>query len=1088
MTTNEKDTFMPIPSGTQNLYDISYPLTPLQQGMVYHSLISPQSGIYIQQLIGHLQEDIDVPCLKEAWQRTVAHHAVLKTRFAQNTKGELFQYIAKGHELEWDIEDWSLLDYSDHEIHWKSHLKKDRNRGFALFETPLMRMTLVKLSMGNYRFLWTYHHALLDGRSQFRILNDFFGFYDSITTGRHYNPDSSPAFNDYINWLMQQDKEKAKNFWQKSLEGFEAANQLPLSLISWNPGVNGSERGSCEVLLTEETTLNLESFALSIDVTIGTLLQASWAALIARYAGEEDVVFGTTRACRHLPVKGVESMVGLLINTVPFRIQVDPDKPLCEWLKTIRSKWVVIRPYETTSLADIQAWSGFGPNKPLFDSIFVYENFSFNNVLRDKWGIQKHREFELLEKGTHTLVALGYGGSRLKLKLAYDRIRYDDDSAAQMLCHWKTLLMSMLKNSTSRVSNLQLLTEDEQKTILFDWNDTSHDYPKHLCLHQLFEAQASKTPDNIAIYFDNETITYAELNTRSNELAHILCTLGVGPDKLVAVCLNRTPLLIIAVLTVLKAGGTYVPLDPSYPKEQLSYMLSASGASILVTQRDLLERLPENKIATFCVDAVGESRVSEIISSPQSGVVPKNLAYTIYTSGSTGKPKLIGIEHRSVVNAIFYTINAVFTKEELKIVPFADSISFDASVYRIFSPLSIGGGIILLNSLFDLMNCPWANSITTIGGAPSVLKSLLKDFPLPESVKVVSVGGEVSDNELLEKVATCPQVEKIINFYGPTETTIYCMHSVLFKREKIPMEQISPQHKFNILKSSIIGRPIWNVRVYILDSKLMPVPPGVKGEICIGGECLARGYLNQPNLTSEKFIDDPSMKDTPARIYRTGDLGRFLPDRNIEFIGRIDNQVKIRGLRIEPEGVEAVLNSNPAVRESIVRAIDDMSGEKQLVAYIVPASIPDKNPDSDKNNGIFRDYLKEKLPRHMVPSIFVSLDKMPRNSTGKIDFNRLPKPVFDIWQQPQSFKEPDTELEWIIAQIWEEVLSKEKVGINDSLFDLGGDSLSATRIIARVNMTLGTELSLRAIFDAPTIAGCALAVEAWLYENSRLVE
>lgn len=1075
---------MPSSLDIQDTLD-SYPLTPLQQGMVYHSLMAPGSGAYIQQFVGHLRENLNVSRFKDAWQRTVAHYPVLKTRLRQDTTGEFFQDLAEDSALEWVEQDWSRHNCNEREDRWLKYLAEDRLRGFDLFEAPLMRMSVIRLSHGKYRFLWTNHHVILDGRSRALVLKDLFGFYDAITECWDYSAGESPAFGDFVRCLMRQDREQARKFWRESLRGFKAATQVVVASTSANTEANKEERGSLDVLLTAEATRKLASFAAANEVTVGTLLHASWAALLARYSDEEDVVFGATRACRHVPVKGVESMVGLLINTVPLRVQVAHDTPIREWLKAIRNRWVAMRPYENTALADIQAWCEFGPQKPLFESILVFEKASFSESMHTQGGSWERRKFEVFEKGTHPLLARGYGRSRLMLQLAFDRSRYDDESAARMLEHWRTLLLCIPKKSDGRISDLSLLTDAEQKTILVDWNNTGHKYPKHLCLHQLFEAQVAKTPDSTAIFFENETLSFSELNIRANRLAHHIGRFGVGPDTLVGICLNRTPSLVVAVLAVLKAGGAYVPLDASYPKAQLYHMLSASGASVLVTQRNLLESLPEHGLKTICVDAVKEDIMHESGSNPKSAVTPGNLAYAIHTSGSTGLPKLIGVEHKSAVNAIFHTTNAVFTAAELSVVPFADSISFDVSVYRIFSPLSVGGGIVLLKSLFDLPYCRWADSITVIGCAPSVLKSFIKDSPLPESVKAVSVGAEVPGDDLLQQLARYPQVDRVINFYGPTETTIYCTYSVLFKRGDAPVEPPRQPQAFKTLKNNIIGNPIWNVRVYILDSHLAPVPLGVAGELCVGGDCLARGYLSQPELTAEKFVADPYNKDACARLYRTGDFARYLPNGNIEFLGRADNQVKIRGLRIESEGVAAVLNRNPTVQECIVRATEDTSGEKQLAAYVVTAVMPVGAAGSVQPSAAsLRDYLEEKLPRHMIPAAFVFLDELPRNSTGKVDFNRLPKPTFDSKRPQRSFEPPRTELERILAQIWTEVLSLETVGIHDAFYELGGDSLSATRIVARVNRTLGIELPIRAILDAPTVAKCALAVLERLFKKT----
>ncbi|MHC4712022.1 MAG: amino acid adenylation domain-containing protein [Planctomycetota bacterium] len=1064
--------------------DNSYPLTPLQQGMVYHSLLAPQSGLYVQQLTGDLCEELDVGRFEEAWRRLVARHPVLRTRFHLADEGGFRQEVETDAVPEWTEDDWSHLSDDDRQSRWRRYLDEDRRRGFDFSQCPLMRLALFRMADDHHLFIWTFYHALLDGRSHLHLLKELFDSYEALCRGGDYRGEDSPPYRVFVDWLSRRGFGSAKGFWLETLKGFEAPTQPDMASARAEKASVGDDHGLKDALLTRGDTESLRSFAAGHGVTLGTLVQASWAALLARYSGREDVVFGATRACRHSSVEGAESIIGLLINTVPMRVQLPPDMPVLDWMKTVRSDWVAMRFYEHTPLREIQAWTEFGPARPLFESILVIENYGLNEALRAQGGNWERREFHLLERGNYPLVGLAYGGSRLLLRLGHDRGRFDDEAAARMLEHWQTALLGLATHSEKRVVDLPLLTDAERRMILVDWNRTERRHPRPLCLHQLVEEQAAKTPGKPAVLYEDEVLTYGQLNTAANRLAHHLQSLGVGPEVLVAVCLDRKPALITAVLAVLKAGGAYLPLEPDYPEERVSSMLADAGASVLVTEERFLDRLPSRGLKTIRVDGRPETFENESDENPRSTVTPENLAYAMYTSGSTGRPKLIGVEHRGAVNTVSHTIEVVMSPEELAVVPFADSICFDASVYRIFSPLSAGGSIIMLDSILALPYSRWADSVTALGSAPSVLRMLLRDYSLPESLRVVSVGAEVASDDLLEELARHPQIEKIINFYGPTETTIYCTHSVLMKRGIEPplADGVSPMSR--VVEPNVIGRPIWNVQAYILDAHLCPVPIGVTGELCIGGIAVARGYLNRPESTTERFIADPFGGSDGARIYRTGDLARYLPDGNIAFVGRADHQVKILGQRIELQGIEATLNRHPGVRENVVRVAEDPSGPKHLVAYVAVspegggAGTPE--PAADR----LRAYLERKLPRFMVPHSFVILGKLPRTSRGKLDFTALPGPSPAAGRPKTEFIAPRTQGEQALAEIWKDVLVADKIGVHDNLFQLGGDSISATRIVSRINHAFGTDLSLSVIFDAPTIADLAGVLTERLPDDS----
>ena len=1076
--------------------ELRYPLTALQKGMVYESLRSPHSEFYVQQLTGRLREPLDVRLFKSVWPRLMARHAVLRTRMQLADDSDLCQEVDPDAPPEWTEEDWSQLSPEERDACFRRFLDMDRRRGFDLFRSPLMRLALFRLADDDFHFVWTFHHALLDGRSHARVLEELFGFYNALRRGEDYRPADPPSFRAFVEWSTRQELPPAKDFWLKFLDGFVNPTRLELSPPSFQTSEDVAGRGLNDCLISVEDTASLRAFAMCHEVTLGTLVQVSWSVLLSRYGGQDDVLFGATRACRHSSIAGAESAVGLLINTVPMRVRLPPDLRVLECLKNVRADWVAMRAHEHTPLRDIQTWCGFGPERPLFENILVIENRTLGESLQSLGGDWQRREFRLFERSDHPLVALAYAGSRLQLRLAYGRSTLDDDAATRMLGHWRAILMGLPTHAEERVVDLPLLPDAEPTVVPDGWNEAGKQLQTPSCLHQMFEAQAARTPAAAALRLEAEIIAYDDLNARANRLARYLQDIGAGPETLVAICMARSPALITAILAVLKSGGAYVPIDPDYPSEQMASMLEDSHASIVLTESEYLRLVPSRGPMAVSVDSCAGEIASRSADNLRVAVSPDNLAYAMYTSGSTGPPKLVGVEHRGAVNAIAHATSVVYSPAELAVIPFADSICFDASVYRIFSPLTCGGSIVILDSILSLPYSRWAPFVTALGSAPSVLRNLLRDFRLPESVRVVSVGAEVAGDDLLAQLAGYPQIDRVVNFYGPTEATIYCAFSVLMKRHPPPagsLDHLRAAHSdvrpwggpagprapafSRVVATNVIGKPIRNAECHILDAHLRPVPHGVVGELCIGGIPVARGYLNDCALTAEKFVPDPFRRDGAARLYRTGDLARCLPDGNIAFLGRMDHQLKVRGVRIEPQGIEAALNGHPDVAESLVRAVEDSEGEKQLVAYVVlaPEGADAREPELSRR---LRTHLEKTLPRFMVPGWFVLLDELPRTSRGKLDVAALPLPDFARARSKPPFVAPRNAVETALAQIWKQVLRLEQVGIDDDFLYSGGDSLSATRLVVRINHDFGVALSVRAIFDAPTIASLAAVLSA----------
>jgi amino acid adenylation domain-containing protein len=600
------------------------------------------------------------------------------------------------------------------------------------------------------------------------------------------------------------------------------------------------------------------------------------------------------------------------------------------------------------------------------------------------------------------------------------------------------------RNPDQGEADLSMLTEAEKTRLLIDWNNNKTDYPKDKCIHELFEAQVDRTPNAVALILDERSLSYSELNRRANQLAHYLRSLGVGPEMLVGVCLERSIEMIVGILGILKAGGAYVPLDPAYPKERLALMLKDSQVPILVTEEKFVGEFDAFEMKLVLLDRDWHRIGEEDGANQNSGVVQKNLAYVIYTSGSTGKPKGVAIEHRSAV-ALLDWATSTFKLERLKGVLVSTSVCFDLSVYEIFAPLSCGGAMILAQNILYLPSLPAANEVTLINGGPSAIRELLRIKGIPPSVKTVNVAGEPLTTPLVRKIYNVETVKEVFDLYGPTEDTTF---STFALRDT---------------ERATIGRPISNTQAYILNADLQLVPIGAVGELYLSGAGLARGYLNRPELTEERFIANPFSTEPDARMYKTGDLARFFPTGEIEYLGRLDNQVKLRGHRVEPGEIEIAISEYPGVREVVVIAREDQPGEKRLVAYFV------LEEGSSLVTSELRDHLEQKLPAYMMPSAFVELERLPLNPNGKIDRQALSPPERNSFRPRAAFVAPRDEIELKLGRIWKNVLGTGTVGVRDSFFELGGDSLLAARIFSEANSVFGTALPLATVFQGDTI-------------------
>lgn len=1027
----------------------AYPLSPMQQGMLYSSLSARQPGVDIQQVLCLWHQAVNPAALERAWQRVVERHAVLRTSFRWNGYVKPSQEVHPNVSLRVQCKDWSDIPVAERQNAFETWLASDRLRGFDLKVAPLLRVALFRLGDSEYQLVWTFHHLLLDMRGIVIVLNEVFAFYEAFQRGEDLELPQPRPYRDHIEYLRQQNPADVETFWRQTMKGFIAPTPLVVAHAAREEAAETREQ---EIRLPGAMTNALTSLAKESNFTLNTVVQGAWALLLSRYSGEEDVVFGAVRACRHSTVEGAESIAGLFINTLPVRIRVNPGGQLLPWLAELRQTWTALRPFEHTPLASIQGWSDLPGDTAPFASLVNFQNQPWTADLSAN-GPGARREFSIRQHTNLPLALDVSGGDALVLKILYHRNRFDDECITRTLGHLKTLLEGMAANPRQLLGELPLLTEAERQ-LFVAWNNTAAAHPKHKCVPELFAEQTARTPDALAVADKKQRLTYRELDERADQLAQRLQTLGVGPEICVAVCLERSAEMVVALLAVLKAGGAYVPLDPAHPKERLAFVLDDSQAQVLVTQESLQAdfKFDSPNLRVLYLDAFGHApRFTHQAANPQSS----NLAYVIYTSGSTGTPKGVEIEHASLVNLIQWHQRTYSVTPADRATQLANP-AFDASVWELWPYLTAGASIHIPDD--ETVRLPaklitWlvANQITlTFIPTPLAEAMLVEPWPEQCALRALLTGGDQLRRPPTENLP-CP----LFNHYGPTENTVVTTWTAI-----PPTAQV--------VAAPAIGRPISNNRVHVLDRRLQHVPIGVPGELHISGDGLARGYRNRPELTSERFIANPFAADANSRLYKTGDLVRWLPDGNLEFIGRMDHQVKIRGNRVELGEIESVLSRHPSVREAVVAARAG-AREARLVAWVVPRS-------SEKlQTKLLREFLKQHLPDYMLPADFVCLEALPLTANGKIDRQALPDPT----PQPEKeFTAPRTSVEVRLAGIWGEVLGLKRVSVHANFFELGGHSLLAARVVSRARDEFDREFPLHDLFDSPTIAGWAEKIEA----------
>ncbi|MCD5987223.1 non-ribosomal peptide synthase/polyketide synthase [Pseudomonas sp. CDFA 553] len=1037
-----------LPVDASNLEDL-YPLAPMQQGMLFHALDVPGSALYVNQLRVDL-DNLDEARFVAAWQQVLSRHATLRSGFLTEGLEVPLQFVLRHAELPVEHFDWR--ERSTDRAALDALADSQRQRGFDLTRPPLQRLALVRLGERRFHLLWTCHHLLLDGWSSARLIGEVLAAYQGSSL-----PPVAGRYRDYIAWLQVQDASLGERFWRQRLAGFDEPTLLATACAgSYVVEPTREVRSQFDAVASQR----LQQFAQQQRVTLNTLLQGAWLLLLQRYSGRSRVAFGATVAGRPGNLPGAEDMLGLFINTLPIVQQPQAAQSLGDWLRELQAYNLEVREFEHSPLYDIQRWAGRG-GQALFDSILVFENFPMDAALthstagEDGLRILGHQP---VDSTNYALTLVASAGECLDVRYGYRSERFCASQVERLREHFECLLLSFCGSAEQAVAHLPMLAATEREQLLHGWNDTAADFPDQVQLQSLIEQQVAATPDALAVQFGNQQLSYRELNARANQLARWLREQGVGPDVLVGVCVERSLELVLALLAIVKAGGAYVPTDPDYPRERLEHMLGDSGVQLLLTQQHLLEQLPASAAQTFCLDSQWpELQALDTGDLPTLGS-PQNLAYLIYTSGSTGKPKGAGNSHAALINRLHWMQKAYqldHTDRILQKTPF----SFDVSVWEFFWPLLTGAALVVAEpgahrDPLELRRVINEGQVSVLHFVPSMLQAFVISGELENcpSLKQVMCSGEALPYELQQQFRQRHSAQ-LHNLYGPTEAAIdvsYWACDEENDRHQVP-----------------IGRPIDNLRLYILDAFLEPVPQGVAGELYIGGVGLARGYHLRPGLTAERFVADPFTSG--ERLYRTGDLARWRADGAIEYVGRIDHQVKIRGLRIELGEIEARLQGLESVEEAVVIARDTPQG-KQLVGYVVVHGTEGSDSES------LRRELLEHLPEYMVPAQILVLPAMPLSPNGKLDRKALPAPEFA--SGPRGYVAPGTELEQQLVDIWQSVLGIEKVGITDDFFELGGHSLLLTQVGMTLRKRLNVELPLHRLFELSSIQALAAHLQA----------
>ena len=1052
---------LPVPASA--IEDV-YPLTPMQEGLLLHTLLEPGTGLYYMQDRYRINSALDPERFAQAWQAVIARHEALRASFCWNVGEDMLQVIHKPGSTPIEYLDWSNDPQNEQEPRLQALLKAEREAGFDLLNQAPFHLRLIRVGAERYWFMMSNHHILIDAWCRSLLMNDFFDIYMALGEGREAQLATPPRYRDYIAWLQRQNLNEARQWWQQNLQGFERTTPIPSDrpFLREHAGHSGGMVvGDCYTRLDAREGAQLRELAQAHQLTVNTFAQAAWALVLRRLSGERDVLFGVTVAGRPVEMPEMQRTVGLFINSIALRVKLPEDDQRCsvrQWLSSLLDSNMQLREYEYLPLVTIQEHSELPKGQPLFDSLFVFENAPVEVSVLDR---AQSLNATSDSGRTHTnfpLTAVCYPGDDLGLHLSFDQRYFDETTVQGMLGEFKRLLLALMQGFHGDMADLPLIGEQEREFLVDGCNQSEHAYPLQHSYIELFETQVAEHPQRIAASCLDQQWTYDELNRRSNGLGHALIAAGVGLDQPVALLAERNLDLLGMIIGSFKAGAGYLPLDPGLPSQRLRSIIDLSRTPLLVCTEACREQAIELLEGFQCQLLVWEE-VPARGANPGIYSGPDNLAYVIYTSGSTGLPKGVMVEQRGMLNNQLSKV-PYLALSDVDVIAQTASQSFDISVWQFLAAPLFGARVdIVPNTLAHdpqgLLAHVQDQGITVLESVPSLIQGMLaQDRISLDGLRWMLPTGEAMPPELAHQwLLRYPEIG-LVNAYGPAE----CSDDVAFFR----VDLASTRGTY-----LPIGTPTDNNRLYLLDGALALVPQGAVGELCVAGTGVGRGYVSDPLRTAPVFVPNP-FGAPGERLYRTGDLARRRSDGVLEYVGRIDHQVKIRGYRIELGEIEARLHEQPEVRDAAVGVQEGVNG-KHLVGYLVAAN-ETLNPGERLDR--IKQRLRAELPEYMVPLHWLWLDRLPLNANGKLDRKALP--VLEIGQlHSQDYLAPRNALEEVLAAIWAEVLKVEKVGVQDNFFELGGHSLLATQIASRVQKTLQRDVPLRAMFECSTVAELA---------------
>ncbi|MEY2932531.1 MAG: hypothetical protein RL033_3280, partial [Pseudomonadota bacterium] len=1045
----------------------AYPLSPVQQGMLFHSQYAPASGAYCQQLVAPLAGQLEPAALRGAFVAVLQRHPALRSAFLQDAD-EPLQVVLSALELPWQELELRALPGAEQRPALEAWLEADRQRGFELARAPLLRLTLVRLASGPELVL-THHHLLLDGWSLAIVLGEALHAYAAILRRQPVQLPQPRPFRDYIAWLGE--RESSEAYWRGALAGVRATTYLGIEKAA-SGAATAVDFGERRLRLSATRTERLRALARQAQVTLGVVVQAAWSVLLARYSGERDVVFGATVSGRPAVLAGVEAMVGLFITTVPVHESPSPRLGVLEYLSGVQARQVAREPHVHSALVDIKSWSELPAAAPLFSTLLVFENYPAATDAPAEQSPLRAGDVRAIERTNYPFTLFVDPGDDLGLLASYDRSCHDDVRIEGLLAHLAALLEAMADNPSSPLAQLSMLSLSERSALLAASRRSGRDYSPEPLVQRAVQAQALRSPEALAVTQGKRKLTYAQLDRRARALAAQLGELGVGRDVIVGLYLERSVELVIALLAVLHAGGTYLPLDTEFPAERIGFMLQDSGARWVLTQARLTAQLP-TQIPTSGAElrclTIGGDFDLELEAEPRAPVAgsepsPIDAAYVLYTSGSTGRPKGVTISHAALRNFLCSMREAPGLHAE-DVLLSVTTISFDIAGLELLLPLLVGARVEILpagaaRDGSQIVAALRDSRATVLQATPSTWRLLLEQEWRGVRLARALCGGEALPRALADGLLA--RGVELWNVYGPTETTIWSTR-----------QRVEPAEWAAADTTCRIGQPIANTALYLLDPQLEQVPAGVVGELCIGGAGVARGYLRRPSLTAERFLPDPFSVEPGARMYRTGDRVRYDERGELEFLGRMDHQIKLRGHRIELGEIEAGLLAHPAIVAAAV-VLHGSGEDAELLSYLVARH------GVELSQRELRAWLEQRLPSYMAVCRPIWLSALPLTLNGKVDRARLPRidalAASGVGGQRQHAPSR-TPTEQRLLQIWKEVLSVEELGVEDDFFQIGGHSLRATRVVARVRAAFDLSLPLAYLFDHPTIAELASEID-----------